>query len=80
MIEIMKRADMITSLRLKLELSKKADFVIKPDTMGLHWSDFDEFDTLVKNGRKAAKENIDELKRKLAQKNSLFYKLKQWLR
>ncbi|HIA93952.1 MAG TPA: patatin-like phospholipase family protein [Candidatus Marinimicrobia bacterium] len=80
MIEIMKRADMVTSLRLKSELAQKADFVIKPDTLGLHWSDFHQFDILVENGRKAARNSIEQLKTKIDQKNSLFYKLKQWLR
>ena len=79
MIEIMKRADMVTSLRLKSELAKKADFVIKPDTLGLHWSDFHQFDTLVENGRKAAKQCIDQLKIEINRKKSPFFKLKQWL-
>lgn len=79
MIDIMKRADMVTSLRLKSELSNQADFVIKPDTLGLHWSDFNQFNTLVKNGRKAAKESIEHLKSEIDRKNSIFYKMKQWL-
>ena len=79
MIDIMKRADMVTSLRLKSELSNQADFVIKPDTLGLHWSDFNQFNTLVKNGRKAAKESIGHLKSEIDRKNSIFYKMKQWL-
>ncbi len=79
MIEILKRADMVTSLRLKSELSKKADFVIKPDTLGLHWSDFHQFDTLVANGKTAARKCIEQLKSEIDRKNSLFYKMKQWL-
>ena len=78
MIEIMKRADMVTSLRLKSELSEKADFVIKPDTLGVHWSDFHQFDQLLKNGRSAARQSIDSLKRLIDEKNSILYKLKQW--
>jgi len=79
MIEIMKRADMVTSLRLKSELSMKADFVIKPNTMGLHWSDFDHFDSLVQYGRDATLDRIPELKQQLKTNKSIFYKLKQWL-
>ena len=61
------------------ELAKKADFVIKPDTLGLHWSDFQQFDALVDNGRKAAKQCIDQLKIEINRKKSPFFKLKQWL-
>ena len=70
---------MVTSLRLKSELSKKADFVIRPNTMGLHWSDFDHFDALVQFGREATLERIPELKQQLKSKDSIFYKLKQWM-
>lgn len=79
MIEIMRRADMVTSLRLKSELAQKADFVIKPETLGLHWSDFHQFDKLLENGRTAAKQSIEPLKRMIDQKKSLLYKLKHWL-
>ena len=60
------------------ELSKKADFVIKPDTLGVHWSDFHQFDQLLENGRSAARQSIDSLKRLIDEKNSILYKLKLW--
>jgi hypothetical protein len=47
--------------------------------LGLHWSDFHQFDTLVENGRKAAKQCIDQLKIEINRKKSPFFKLKQWL-
>ena len=78
MIDIMKRSDMVTSLRLKSELAQKADFLIRPNTMGLHWSDFDQFDLLVENGRQAAIQKIDELKSEMDKKRSVFSKLKHW--
>ena len=55
------RSDIITSNRLKSRLASEADLVIKPDTLGFHWSRFDSGEILFKNGRKAAKETLPRL-------------------
>lgn len=55
------RSDIITSNRLKTRLASEADLVIKPDTLGFHWSRFDSGDILFQNGRKAAKERLSRL-------------------
>ena len=78
-LEIIKRSDIITSLRLKSRLAAEADFVIRPDVVGLHWSDFDQFDILLENGRKAARDVINQLEIEIDRRNSLFYRMKQWL-
>ena len=62
-IEILKRSEMITSLRLKRELSKKANFTIRPDTLGLHWSNFEKFDKLIKSGEITTLKHLDSLKK-----------------
>ena len=79
MVEIMKRADLITGSRLATEILREADFLIAPDVLGLHWSDYDHFEPLVANGRKAAEENLVELKNEIRRKSNVFYKVKQWL-
>ena len=61
-LEILKRSEMITSLRLKRELSKKANFTIRPDTLGLHWSNFEKFDELIKSGEITTLKHLDSLK------------------
>jgi hypothetical protein len=58
---------------------EKADFVIHPSVGSLHWSRFDEFDTLLTNGRDAANVSLNELKADLKRKNRLFYRWKQKL-
>ena len=58
---ITKRANIITSNRLKSLLSLQADFVIKPDTLGKEWSDFDACEDLLIQGRKSAENIMDEL-------------------
>jgi hypothetical protein len=58
---------------------EKADFVIHPSVGGLHWSRFDQFDTLMTNGRDAAIVSLNELKADLKRKNSLLFRMKQKL-
>ena len=58
MIEIVRRSDMITSLRLKERIAQDADILIRPNVLGLHWSEFGKFDELLKNGRDAAEKAL----------------------
>ena len=69
---ITKRANIITSNRLKSLLSLQADFVIKPDTLGKEWSDFDACEDLLIQGRKSAENIMGELMNSIKQKNSNF--------
>ena len=78
-MKIMKRSDTITSLRLKSTLSKKADFLIRPNTMGLHWSEFDKFEGLLDCGKISVIENLKKIRSAINQNSSFFDKLKQWL-
>ena len=80
--EIMTRSNQITSNYFAKSQMEKADFVIHPSVGGLHWSRFDEFDTLLTNGRDAAIVSLNELKADLKRKNSIIYRWKQklWLK
>ncbi len=55
--------------RLSVERLKEADLVIHPDVKQLSWADFDVIDQIILAGEKAAKDNIDEIK-KLVHRNS----------
>ena len=77
--EILTRSDQITSKFLAKSKMEKADFVIHPSVGGLHWSRFDQFDTLMTNGRNAAIVSLNELKADLKRKNSLLFRMKQKL-
>ena len=55
------RSDIITSNRLKERIISDADLVIRPDTMGLHWSRFDSVEALFENGKSAAREKMSKL-------------------
>lgn len=77
--EIMTRSDQITSSYLAKMKLEKADFAIHPSVGGLHWSRFDQFDTLLANGRDAAIVSLSELIGDMKRKNSIFYRWKQKL-
>ena len=74
-IEIITRAERITSQYYTDMLSKESDFLIRPDVLGLHWSAFNKYDILVENGIHAAKENIVELINAIKYRKSLRYRL-----
>ena len=78
-IDIITRCDLITTLYLTDMMVNNADFIFKPDVLGLHWSEFDKFDVLLENGKKEAKQNIGRLEDRLALYNSWKFKVKQKL-
>ncbi|MCJ7800776.1 MAG: patatin-like phospholipase family protein [Candidatus Marinimicrobia bacterium] len=75
MIEIITRADRITSQYYTDMLSREAGFLIRPDVLGLHWSAFNKYDLLFENGIKAANDKIVELKGTIKYRKSLRYRL-----
>ena len=62
MIEIMRRSDIITSLKLKAKLSSEADILVKPNVAGIHWSDFENFNKLLYSGKSAMEKILNRLK------------------
>ena len=61
LLKILGRAEQISTKKLSLFKSTKADITIRPDTMNLFWSEFDQIDVLYKNGKKAGKESLDQI-------------------
>ncbi|MFQ6604976.1 MAG: patatin-like phospholipase family protein [Fidelibacterota bacterium] len=79
MLEIMTRSERITSQKLCDTLTKEADFVIRPEVKGLHWSQFERFDELVTAGKVKGESNLDELFAAIAERKSWKYKIKKWM-
>ncbi len=77
MLEIIKRADLISNRRLAELNLNNADYVISPDVLGLHWSEYDQFSLLVKNGIKAAEKEISMIKDQIRKKSNFFYKMEK---
>ena len=59
------RASIITSNRLKKILSSHADYIIRPDTRGFHWSRFEKAETLLDSGKLAVIEDLGILREKI---------------
>jgi NTE family protein len=67
-IEIINRADMITSRNLARMMVHTADVAICPDTKDIHWSEFSRADELVKAGIESAREKLPEIRRAIHKK------------
>ena len=79
LMEIITRSDQITSVKLSNELSDKADFVIRPDVEGAHWSEFDRFDDFIKSGRAAALAALPTLKEQIRKRSRWTYSILKWI-
>ena len=55
-------------------LSYTADFLFRPDVLGLHWSSFDKYDILIENGLVEAEIKIVDLLKTLKYRKSLRYR------
>jgi NTE family protein len=72
-IEIIARADMITSQKLAGMMVGTADVAICPDTKDIFWSEFSRVDELIEAGMKAARERLGEI-RAAVRKKTPWYK------
>lgn len=79
LVEIINRTDGITSVHLNDRLVALADVVIRPDVMGLHWSQFDKFDELLENGRSSVEAVLTDLKTKVSSGRRFIDRLKHWI-
>ena len=75
MIEIVRRSDIITGLRLKERISQDADILIRPNVFGLHWSEFGRFDDLIKCGRDAANKALESVRKSHLEEGHIYYDL-----
>lgn len=62
-LEIIYRAEDITSFKLSLLRLNEVDLVIRPQVRHLDWSDFDMTSEIISAGEQAAKKNINEIKK-----------------
>ena len=74
-IDIISRAEMITSRNLARMMSDTADVTISPDTRDVHWSEFSRFDELIQAGMESAKEKLPEIKKAIRRKRPWYRRL-----
>ncbi|HET54452.1 MAG TPA: patatin-like phospholipase family protein [Ignavibacteria bacterium] len=74
-IDILYRAEDITSHHLSILRLREADLIIRPKVKHLSWADYEKINEIIYAGEKTAEENIKEI-RKLVESYSLLLKLK----
>lgn len=74
-LSILGRVSEISSSKLSRVQKDQCDFLIRPDSLNLHWAQFDQLDRLIDNGERAAEDQMEALKRKLGQTQGV----KAWL-
>ena len=74
------RAEQITQRSLAQQQASRANFVLTPDVMDLHWSQFEHFDQLLSNGRQEVETELPALIQRLNQFSSIQGRLRRWLR
>ena len=62
-IEIIGRADMITSRNFSRMMARTADVAIFPDTKDIHWSEFSRASELIEAGIESARDKLPEIKK-----------------
>lgn len=78
-VDVLNRAEDITSFHLSKERLKNADLVIRPKVRKLTWADFNKSEKIIKKGEEAVRDNIEEI-RKLVNRNSYILELDQYIK
>jgi NTE family protein len=76
--EILYRTEDITSFHLSALRLREADLVIHPEVKQLSWTDFDKANEIISAGERAAKENINSIK-KLLHRNSYLLEIEHYI-
>ena len=79
LLQVLGRAEQITSTRLGEVKSEKADITIRPDTMNVFWAEFDKIDQLIKLGAEETEKQFWQIKENLKKKKSIHHKVIQFL-
>ena len=79
LLQVLGRAEQITSTRLGEVKSEKADITIHPDTMNVFWAEFDKIDQLIKLGAEETEKQFWQIKDNLKKKKSIHHKVIQFL-
>ncbi|NOZ74962.1 MAG: hypothetical protein GXO90_06225 [FCB group bacterium] len=75
-LDIISRTEAVTSMHLNDLMIQAADVVIEPDVLGLHWSEFDQFEPLFQNGIQAAEKSLPIIRQGLHR--SFWSRIKFW--
>ena len=76
----MNRCNFIASHLFYEILIKQADVVIEPNIKQISWSEFNKFNLMVNEGKKAAQSKVTEIKNKLKEYNAPGAKCKRFIK
>lgn len=75
-IDIVIRANAVSTFHIDKLLLKTADCVLRPETGNIHWSEFEKYDELVGKGVAAAEKEIERLQKMLKKRSTIIGRLK----
>ena len=75
--DILSRSEEVSHYQLSSELAQKANFVIRPEGMHYHWSEFYHMDSLIEKGKTITEKNIQLLKKEIADYFSIWSRIKR---
>ena len=75
LMQILGRAEQISSSKLAQLTDARADVLIKPDNLNLFWSDFTQIEKLVDNGENAVCNHLEEIQSKMDTKLNISQRL-----
>ena len=78
--DIMNRCNFIASHLFYEILIKQADVIIEPNIKQISWSEFNKFNLMVNEGKKAAESKLAEIKNKLRKCNAATAKCKRFIK
>ena len=71
LLQVLGRAEQITSTRLGELKANKADITIRPNTMDVYWAEFNKIDQLIQNGENETDQLLWDIKTELKKKKGI---------
>ncbi len=78
-VDVLNRAEDITSYHLSKERLKSADLVIRPKVRKLSWADFRKVEKIISKGEEAVNNKTEEI-RKLVNRNSYLLEIEKYIK
>ena len=75
LLQVLGRAEQITSTRLGELKANKADITIRPNTMDVYWAEFNKIDQLIQNGENETDQLLWDIKTDLKKKKGILRKV-----
>ena len=78
-IDIIIRANQISTHRIDQLLMEKMDCIIQPEIGHVHWSDFSDIDNIIEMGARAAEKKLPQIKTRLEERHTFGERIREQL-